>query len=178
MAKPPLTLVTGRPGSGKTQLALKIAGLVGGPVVSRDAIMEGHRRASEHGVVVADAPALHVNDVFFATIESLLLQRVAVIAEAAFQDRLWAPRLDRLVELAGVRVVLCHCDPELARLRCVARFESDPDVRRYHEADPSVFGTGPFEPIAGDLPTLVVDTTDGYRPGLPEIASFVKAARA
>ncbi len=139
--------------------------------------MEGHRRAAEQGVDLADSPALHVNDVFFATVAALLTQRVAVIAEAAFQDRVWAPRLARLVEVADVRVVLCQCDPETARQRCVARFESHPEVRRYHEADASVFGTGPFEPIARELPTLAVDTSDGYTPGLDQIAAFVRAAR-
>jgi hypothetical protein len=49
-----------------------------------------------------------------------------VVAEAAFQDRLWRPGLEPLVDLADIRVLRCVVDPELARERIAHRAATQP----------------------------------------------------
>jgi hypothetical protein len=53
---------------------------------------------------------------------------------AAFQDRIWRPRLGPLLPLARTRVVHCTVDPEVAFQRMVRRGEASA-VRAAH-ADP------------------------------------------
>jgi len=104
---------------------------------------------------------------------------VTVVAEAAFQDHRWRPQLEPLRELA--RIVRCRVDPAVAFERAVGRAEAS-TVRLQAHGDSTVGGLeqwtkafASFEHISIDAPTLDVDTTDGYAPGLDEIASFVNA---
>src|SRR5437879_12904785 len=54
---------------------------------------------------------------FFAVVRLLLEGGVTVVAEAAFQDKLWKPNLERLMPLGRVRILQCHTDPATARER-------------------------------------------------------------
>ncbi|WP_431876328.1 hypothetical protein [Amycolatopsis sacchari] len=88
------------------------------------------------------------------------------------------PGLEPLRELARLRVVHCTVDGAVAALR-IRRREQD-ELRAVHEApDPldaaqQALLHDAFQRVAVDAPWLEVDTTDGYRPGLDEIAAFVR----
>ena len=92
------------------------------------------------------------------------------MAEAAFQDRVWVPRLEPLRALARVRLVLCEVAPELAHARRVARALGDPARARFHPEGTA----GSYDPPRLDVPTLRVDTSDGYRPGSGAIVEFAR----
>jgi hypothetical protein len=116
--------------------------------------------------------------VFFGVLELLLRAGVTTVAEAAFQDRVWRPRLEPLRALARIRVVHCVVDADTAFQRSLRRGQDSP-LRAAH-ADPGpgdaaerALAHGRFQRVALDVPWLEVDTADGYRPGLAEIASFV-----
>jgi hypothetical protein len=93
------------------------------------------------------------------------------VAEAAFQDHVWRPRLEPLLGLAQLRIVNCTVDPDLA-LRRVRQRAQDSPLRRAH-ADASLDRPQAFTRISLDVPSLEVDTSDGYRPGLDQIVAFV-----
>ncbi|MFJ4777187.1 ATP-binding protein [Streptomyces sp. NPDC088762] len=116
--------------------------------------------------------------VFFDVLRTLAEGGVTVVAEAAFQDKVWRPNLEPPAEIADIRVVRCTVDSAVAHERIVRRAEQS--ARRAAHADQELLqaiadGERPLEswmPIAMDVPTLVVDTSDGYQPGLEEIVSF------
>lgn len=164
---PALIVVSGRPGAGKTTLAHAVARGVGCPAVCRDEIREGMAHAG-----TPDPTMLRTFETFFATLELLLRAGVTVVAEAAFQDRLWRPRLEPLATLGRIRIIRCDVDPAVARDRIARRRRAVP-TRAAHGDRAWLDGPPPdWTPIAMDLPTLAVDTTDGYSPTLPEIVAF------
>jgi predicted kinase len=167
---PALIVVSGRPGAGKTTLAHAVARGVGCPAVCRDEIREGMAHAG-----TPDPTMLRTFEAFFATVELLLRAGVTVVAEAAFQDKLWRPRLEPLAALGTIRIIRCDVDPAVARERIVRRRLAVP-ARAAHGDRAWLDGPPPdWTPIAMDLPTLAVDTTDGYSPALPEIIAFAGA---
>jgi hypothetical protein len=87
----------------------------------------------------------------------------------------WAPRLEPLLAVARVRIVLCEVDPELARARQVARGLGDPVRARIHpQRAARDQATGSYDPPRLDVPTLRVDTSDGYRPAFDTIVEFAR----
>jgi hypothetical protein len=107
-------------------------------------------------------------------LELLVRAGVTTVAEAAFQDHVWRPRLEPLLDLARLRIVNCTVDPDLALRRIWQRARDNP-LRRAH-ADPGPkrpSGPAAFTRISLDVPSLEVDTADGYRPGLDQIVAFV-----
>jgi len=176
---PVLAVVSGPMGSGKTTLAHRLARAVGCPAICRDEIKEGMVQASP-GFVAAPGDDLtqRTLPVFFGVLELLLRAGVTTVAEAAFQDRVWRPRLEPLRDLARIRVVHCVVDADTAFRRSLRRGQDNP-LRAAH-ADPSPADAAEralaherFQRVALDVPWLEVDTTDGYRPGLGEIRAFV-----
>ena len=113
---------------------------------------------------------------FFDILRLLLEQGVTVVAEAAFQHKLWAPHLEPLVPLANVRVVQCLTDADTARRRVEGR-----GVRTAH-ADVqwldgfSSEGFAAFDRVHVDAPSIDVDTTDGYAPSLDDVVAFVNSS--
>ncbi len=172
MSGPSLIVVSGAPGAGKTTLAHTVARGVGCPAVCRDEIREGMHHAG-----TADPTMRRTYDAFFDTLGVLLRAGVSVVAEAAFADRLWRPVLSPLAGLATIRVLRCVTDPAVARDRMRRRL-ADP-VRAAH-ADRELLARPPaaWAPISLAVPTLEVDTTDGYSPGLPAIVAFAAARGA
>jgi predicted kinase len=166
-------------GSGKTTLAHKIARAVGCPAICRDEIKEGMVHVTP-GFVAAPGDDLTARTlpVFFAVLELLLKAGVTTVAEAAFQDRVWRPRLAPLRDLAYLRIVHCTVGAEVAFARSLRRRQGNP-LRRAH-ADPGPGDAAEhaqrhdaFDRVSVDAPWIEVDTSDGYRPAFSEIMAFV-----
>lgn len=117
--------------------------------------------------------------VFFGVVELLLRAGVTTVAEAAFQDRVWRPRLEALRGLADLRIVHCVVPADVAFWRVLQRSKDNP-VRSVHvgprpDRDVADFARqhGGFDRVSVEAPWMEVDTTDGYQPELDEIVRFV-----
>jgi predicted kinase len=172
---PTLLVVSGPPGAGKTTLAHAIARGVGCPALCRDEIREGMAHAG-----TPDPALLRTLDAFFGAVELLLRAGVTVVAEAAFQDRVWRPRLEPLAGWATLRVVRCVVAGDVARQRIARRLaeqagraaHGDRDLLR--TIDGGTLSLDDWEPISLPVPTLAVATCDGYDPGLPAVLRFAR----
>jgi predicted kinase len=174
-----LIVVSGPPGSGKTTLAHRIAAAVGCPAICRDEIKEGMAHATP-GFVPGPADPLTMRTLatFFDVVGLLIGRGSTVVAEAAFQDRVWRPGLTPFLGLAELRIVHCAVSAEVAHDRITTR-ATENLLRKAHEdghhsADTWRRGHTTFDPIALPVPTLTVDTTDGYQPDLPAIIQFLE----
>ncbi|HUQ41922.1 MAG TPA: AAA family ATPase [Candidatus Limnocylindrales bacterium] len=173
-SRPTLVIVSGASGSGKTQRAHALATLIGCPAICRDEIKEGMVHA--HGdftPAAGDELTSRTYPLFFDIVRRLLEGGVTLIAEAAFQDRLWRQGVEPLMPLASLRVIQCSVSDEVARARMLARL-SEPTRRAHDDASWLAGPASAFAPVTL-TPALVVDTTDGYAPELPTIVSFVNA---
>ncbi|WP_031009478.1 AAA family ATPase [Streptomyces sp. NRRL F-5727] len=178
--RPTLLVISGPPGTGKSTLARVLAEHLGCPAVIRDEIKQGmvlNAVPSPDGTDNLNFPA---RDAFFDTITVLLKAGVTVVAESAFQDRLWRPGLEPLTEIASIRVIRCTTPTGTIVQRITQRTEDD--AHRAAHADHSLLAeiaAGTYVPdgfvgISLDLPTLLVDTSDGYIPGIKEIIAFAQ----
>jgi predicted kinase len=176
---PTLVVVGGPAGAGKTTLTHLLAGAVGCPVISRDEIKEGMVHGHQGFVPgVGDELTVRTLPVFFSVLELLLRAGVTTVAEAAFQDRVWRPRLEPLRGLAQFRIVHCVVGADVA-LERIRRRRADDPLRRAHVDSLALYdptqqtGHETFDRVAIEAPAIEVDTSDGYRPGLDEILAFV-----
>ncbi|MET9023320.1 AAA family ATPase [Actinopolymorpha sp. NPDC004070] len=179
MGAPTLVAVSGPSGGyGKTTLAHELAGALGCPAICRDEIKEGMVHANPgFRPGPGDPLTRRTLPTFFGVLELLLRSGTTVVAEAAFQDRLWRPGLELLTSLAHLRIIRCSVAPDVARVRNTRRYAVNPVRKAAHTTTAGNRRTSgqadDFAAISLPMPTLVVDTSDGYDPPLPEIVNFV-----
>lgn len=168
---PTLVVVSGPPGSGKTTLAHRLSAAIGCPAICRDELKEGMLHAApDVAPGLGDELSHRTLPLFFAVVGQLLDSGVTVVAEAAFQQRLWRPNLEPLRESASVVVVQCHVDGETARQRIRTR-------QRAAHADHTAIEVSQFDRLSTNDPSIRVDTTAGYLPSLSEIVAFIHSTR-
>ena len=178
---PTLIVVTGRPASGKTTLANALARAIRCPMISRDAIKEGLvNTLQKNGVSQNDVNA-YVYDVYFDTLDRLLRSHITLVTEAAFQHKVWRPKLVALGQIATLKLICCEVDTAVAKARFIERGMNDPNRAKFHDdlmaqlkTDVSQTLIGRYEPPTLDFPTLTVDTSDGYQPSMDELLAFIK----
>ena len=177
MEKPRLFVVTGRPGAGKSTFAAAFGQSCYLPVISRDTVKEGmvHTYGVRHDQLPADAN-LQATLTFFDTLDFLLDRKISVIAEAAFQHKLWSEFLPRFEEKAEIILLICRVSGEIALERFLQRGLDDP-LREYFHGDKGVHmarqglavPVGSYEEPHLSYPTYYIDTADGYHPSIPQL---------
>lgn len=181
MSKPYLIVVTGRPGSGKTTLAHALAKAVHCPAFCRDEFKEGYvNTVGGSHVSLGKEINLQLYETFFQVIDLMLTKGISLVVEAAFQHKLWEPRLLLLKEKTRMAVIICSVDPHVARTRFIERGLADPTRERFHgdqamhaAKEGILLPIGEYIPPMIPVPTLTVNTAEGHNPSLEHIVSFV-----
>jgi len=180
MNKPLLLVVTGSPASGKTTLAHLLANKINCPLLSRDELKEGLINTLELSHSQVDRSVdLQVYETFFETIELLLSKNISLVVEAAFQDKLWRPKLLPLLQKAAIKIIICKADLTLIKARFANRLSTNPDREKFHgdqsmNAEQIASLIDHYNPVKMEVPTLEVDTTQEYNPDLEEIINFIR----
>lgn len=179
MDNPLLIVVTGSPASGKSTLARMLAGKLNCPLISRDELKEGliNTLGLSHSQLNRSVD-LHVYETFFETIELLVSKKISIVVEAAFQDKLWRPKLLSLLQKAAIRIIICKTDPALIKARFAKRLSDFPDREKFHgdrslNAEQFAALVENYQPVKMEAATLQVDTTHDYEPGIEEIIKFI-----
>jgi|ERR1051326_1781983 predicted kinase len=185
VTKPKLVIVTGRPGSGKTTLAKELGKLLYLPVVSRDEIKEGYVNTFNvrHDELPENTNKI-ASEVFFRNVELLLTNNVSVIAEAAFQHKVWEPEITKFEKYSGVVLIVCEVDPQVAANRHLERGMNDPNRGFFHgdhrvahfKETGVVLAPAVYEPPKLEVCTIKVSTLNGYDPGLEEIRKQIRGS--
>ena len=177
MTKPYLLVVTGRPGSGKTTFARELGRKIFMPIISRDQIKEGY--VHTFGKCHTDLPDNTnkiTTDIFFDTIMNMLANNISLIAEAAFQHKVWATMLEKYISIARVYLLICKVDDKVALERFIRRGLENP-LREYFHGDSGVnlarlgveVTVSPYDEPRIDVPIFYIDTSGEYIPSIKEL---------
>lgn len=180
MDKPLIVYVSGAPGSGKTTLARLLAEQLYVPQISSDTI---------HGGVAFSHPEHDridtLVDVFVPLLIALSQKGISFVVDQVLQkDASEADIIDKLRPHANIINIHTTCSNPIERYKDrIMRSElRDITERRehllkradYHEHN--LHSTS--QPLALNVPLLVVNTDDGYDPNVDNVISFIKKSYA
>ena len=184
---PKCIIVTGRPGAGKATLCKKLQPRLWMPLVSRDEIKEGYVNTFglKHDELPPDTNAVATN-FFFDVVNLYLKNKVSIIIEAAFQQKVWEPRIAKIAELAAPFMIICSVGAETAANRHLQRGLNEPEREFYHgdnrvvvyRETGVVLPAGEYETPHFDMPTIHVSTDGEYSPTIDEIVETVRSQSA
>jgi predicted kinase len=184
-SRPRLVIVSGAPGTGKTTLAQIIAPRLGLPLFARDKIKERlddtFRLAPETAGLIIDSSALGRASyaMLFDVVDALATVGMGAVIESNFRRGSSEPDLRPLVAATSAVLVHCNLTNDAVFARFVGRAGSPdrhpvhPDFDRLPALRDDLWA-GRFEPLDLSIPTLRVDTADGYDPSIDEIIGFVR----
>lgn len=157
------------------------------PLISRDEIKEGYVNTFgvKHDELPADTNGL-VTDFFFEIVNQYLAGNISVVIEAAFQHKVWEPRIPKILEAANAWIVLCSADDAVTSRRPLQRALDNPDRAFYHGDHRAVHFTNTgevippasYEPPKFDVPTIDVSTDGEYIPSFDEIVKQIRSTNA
>jgi predicted kinase len=181
---PLLVLVAGAPAAGKTTLAGTLAAKLRLPLLSRDPITHALADALNPGSWEAMQAVTPISfQVFFGLLDHYLAAGGGVVCETNFHQGV--AEADLLPRVQQATAVLIHCQTarSVSEDRFTKRFErgerhwSTFDGERLasiRAGEPQAAWDN-ATPLKLGIPTLLVDTTDGYAPDIPSILAFVRA---
>jgi hypothetical protein len=170
--KPLAVLMSGAPGSGKSTVARLLGDRLRIPVVDKDRLREGALLTLGTGDI-DQAP--FGPELFYATVEGLVGAGISLVGDMTLVRGVSEP--DVAARIApGAVLVNVHCRTPHAVGRFEARMRVDPlNEHRVDALLPYVeeLQAQLLEPLDLGCPCILVDTTDGFEPGVEEIAAEI-----
>ncbi len=173
-----LLIVGGAPATGKTTLALALGASLGLPVITKDDVKEalatpfatGDREWSRQlGVAAYGA--------LYTVAERILVAGQGLILESNFTPAGSAGPLRALARLGPTVVIVCRIPDTLRRQRFEERASRGRHRVHIDSAVLDEWGENDAEFLIDiGTPQLIVDTSDGYTPGLEHIVAFARSA--
>jgi len=176
MRKPLIVYVSGAPGSGKTTLARLLAEQLYVPSISSDLI---------HGGVAFTNPehdrGQTLLSVFIPTMIELSQKGVSFVVDQVLQKGSSEVNIiDKLRPHANIVNIHTVCANPIERYVDRVKSSDMPNIvqRREHLLERAVFHKENLDktnqPLELDLPSLVVNTDNGYNPSLSEVVTFIQ----
>ena len=155
------------------------------PVISRDEIKEGYVNTYgvKHDQLPPDTNGL-VSDFFFGIVNQYLAGNISVVIEAAFQQKVWEPRMLMIFELASPTIVLCCADGAVAASRHLQRGLENPNREFYHgdkrvahyRKTGEILSPDSYTAPKFNVPTIQVSTDGEYIPCIDEIVKQIQSS--
>jgi predicted kinase len=182
-----LILVSGMPASGKSTLAEQLAAELRVPFFTKDGIKEllfdaEGVSSAEMDEETSERLGAQAMTVLYDVAQRILNAGGSVLLEANFRARLARTQIEPFLSQATVRQVACHVPID----QIVERFEERQEGDERHPVHAEVDDVDQlvedleqkdYGPIP-DIPTLMVDTSDGFDPPQAEIVRFCRAANS
>jgi predicted kinase/diadenosine tetraphosphate (Ap4A) HIT family hydrolase len=172
-----LVIVGGAPATGKTTLARALGDALGLPVITKDDMKESLAEPFATGDLAWSRQlGSAAYGALFTVADRILAAGHGLVLESNFRRGMADAPLRALASLAPTVVVVCRTPDALRRKRYEERAGSR---HRVHIEDAIL-----AEWISDDAeslidigtPRLIVDTTDGYAPGIEEVVAFARGA--